>query len=134
MARIVWRESYNLGDARIDAQHQKIAQLINRLDDVLHGEASSSMVGSVLEELVDYTRRHFADEETLMAEMQFDGISEHKEEHRAFVDRTREFIGKFLQGDRDIAQAMSDFLSGWLVHHICDVDTQYKPLLDQRHA
>jgi hemerythrin-like metal-binding protein len=69
-----WTADLSIGIELIDAQHRRIVDYINQLNDARQtGEKKA--VGLVLEGLADYTLSHFGYEEAVMAAAQ---ISRHR--------------------------------------------------------
>lgn len=78
-----WQDSYKIGDAEIDAQHQKLFDLVNTL------LAATDKVGLRLGamSLFKDTREHFAQEESLMDKLKYPAIKAHVEQHNALLSR-----------------------------------------------
>jgi len=97
-----WDSSFKVSHAELDGQHQKLFQLIDRLD------KDKSNRGA-LNELLAMVKLHFETEERVMRASGFlkDG---HKQAH----DKLLEDAGKLTTID----QAATDFLKNWLVYHI----------------
>ena len=66
MALIKWTSALSVAVPEIDLQHQKLVSLINQLHESMLSGKGREVLGGVLNELIDYTKRHFADEEELM--------------------------------------------------------------------
>ncbi len=117
-----WDEAMATGIPVIDAQHQHLLDIFRRIAQA--GEMSPEAVTGFLDELGDYSRSHFQEEERLM---QSGRISpEHRAMHRQahaqftdFLQRTRSLIGHFLGVVR---AELLVFLAQWLLHHIMEID------------
>lgn len=125
MAFVIWRDAYSVGVPEMDRQHQLLVDLINRLHDTVRDGRSSTAVGNVLAELLDYTRTHFADEERLMAEHGFESFREHKAKHDALARQVMEIQRSFQAGTAAFTAPVLSFLRAWLVTHIRGVDRLY---------
>ena len=60
-----WNSSLVNGVSRFDQQHQRLVALVNQLYKAMKSGQGKGAVGAVLDELVEYTATHFADEEKL---------------------------------------------------------------------
>lgn len=60
------------------------------------------MLGKVLNELIDYTKTHFADEEQLMEEHGYPDYEKHKETHAELIEKLLELRAKFDEGREGI--------------------------------
>lgn len=50
---------YSVGIASIDAQHKKLVALVNNLFEAMKSGKGATVVGSILDELIQYTASHF---------------------------------------------------------------------------
>lgn len=123
MALLIWQDDLNTGIDIIDAQHQRIVEMINRLH-VTHRTTERMAVGEVIDELVDYTLSHFAFEEELMEEAGYPFCAAHKRVHEVFTKRVSEYRMRFQAGE-DIVDDLRSLLSRWLFNHIRSDDKAY---------
>jgi len=123
MSHIVWTDDLNTGISVIDKQHHRIVQYINDLDDV-GASHDRDQLGSVLQELVDYTLSHFAFEESLMEEADYLFVNGHKKVHDMFTRRVSDFMQRFNMGE-DITEELLSTLRSWLINHIKTDDNDY---------
>ncbi len=120
---IVWTSDLNTGIEVIDNQHQRILHYINQLGEAIK-KRNRDTVGSVLNELVDYTISHFAFEESLQEEAGYQYAKPHKAVHELFIKRISNYQDKHNAGE-DIAPQLYAMLSTWLIHHIKRDDMAY---------
>jgi hemerythrin len=131
MELIVWKDEYSVGVAEFDEQHQGLIALINRLTE--EGQRAGTIEG-VLDALDRYVKEHFRAEEALMHAHQYEGLEEHRTQHKVFeewlsaVKQTYRFTA-----DGDVfAETVNAFLRNWLINHILRTDMDYKPVLAKR--
>jgi hemerythrin len=105
----------------MDADHQRLIEIISSLDLICEGRGSREEVKTILASLLNYTRAHIAHEERLMDQSGYKGAGPHKFEHTVFVNRIEGFAAAF-DGGKDITQDMTAFLHRWLVDHISKTD------------
>lgn len=123
MALLIWQDDLNTGIDVIDAQHQRIVEMINRLH-VTNKNMERMAVAEVVDELVDYTLSHFAFEEELMEEAGYPFSAAHKRVHEVFSKRVGEYRLRFEAGE-DIVDELRSLLSRWLFNHIRSDDKAY---------
>ena len=77
----------------------------------------------LLQQLQEYTRIHFADEEGYMEKIGYDGLEAQKRAHAGFIAKLEEleFEG-FEEKQQEVLLELMDFLFHWLVHHILKMD------------
>lgn len=116
-----------IGIPKIDEEHRQLFQLVNELQDILDKADSSqlrTLSVSVLKKLVDYTIKHFSNEEAYMESIHDPELAHQKEEHASFVARINQTD---LSGFSDSAlrYALLDLLNylvHWLFGHILGSD------------
>ena len=125
MPLITWTDNMSVGVGRIDKEHQKLIELINRLHDAMKTGSGKTIVGPVIVELVSYCNTHFADEERRMAACNYAGLAGHKQAHDAFAKQCREFLAQYQSGSAMLSQDVLRMLKDWLVNHIEKMDQGY---------
>ena len=132
MAHMSWRKDYSVNIISIDKQHHKMIDLINQLEDGAKAHQAPKTMGSVVSELLSYTKNHFKTEEALMRKYDYPGFASHKAEHQMLVKRVAEFQGKFKAGTLTDIHDLANFLMGWLEGHILGTDKKYSPYLVEK--
>ena len=122
MKDLVWDHILSVGIEEIDEDHRRLVDLYNILNHSVVEGAASDYVGAVLEELINCTAWHFSHEERLMLKYGYEGIEEHKMDHRDLIDGARELQQKYLQvGELDEKEDLA-YLEHWLTEHILTAD------------
>ena len=125
MNMVQWNDEYSVDIQEIDEQHKCIVMYINELYEALARKGNHELVADIIQKLVEYTKIHFAVEETLMRIFHYDGYEPHKAIHDKIVEQVMAYQGKFLAGDEKVGMELLMFLKGWLFEHINKVDKQY---------
>jgi hemerythrin len=130
-----WSDRYRVGDERVDLQHQHLFELINDLDQrVTSGTVRQDSLQTI-EALVDYVLQHFADEESLMQQINFRDIVMHRWRHSEFAGKIADMALDWGRGKEVTAEEIRDFLTDWLLDHILTEDMQIgEALRSQRPA
>ena len=118
-----WTLDMDTGIAVLDNQHQRIVDDINQLGTATEAH-NRSLVGQVLDELVDYTLSHFAFEESLQEAAGYQFAKPHKAVHDNFIKRIASYREKHSAGE-DVAKQLHSMLCVWLVRHIKRDDMAY---------
>ena len=74
MAMVEWDDVYSVDIQEIDEQHKCLIEIMNELYTALANKANRDLVAEVLNKLVEYTKVHFAVEETLMRIRRVDAL------------------------------------------------------------
>jgi len=131
MSIIQWDESLSVKVKEIDAQHQKLINLLNELFDAMRVGKGNQILGGILHSLVTYTQTHFKNEEMYFDKFQYPDAVAHKAEHKKLVEKTMKFKTDFEAGKVGISIPLMDFLSNWLKDHIKGTDKKYGPFFNQ---
>lgn len=123
MAHLEWSKDLDTGIQVIDNQHRRIVDYINQM---YHAQEhhSTEEIGTVLDELVDYTMSHFAFEESLMEEAGYPFVNAHKRVHQLFTKRVGSYVQRFKLGE-DVSEELMHTLRTWLLNHIRNDDRDY---------
>ncbi|QKQ25563.1 bacteriohemerythrin [Candidatus Reidiella endopervernicosa] len=95
---ITWDDTYSVGIEEIDNQHKVLVGLINELDDALRVHSNREMVQGVIDQLIDYTKLHFAVEESIMRLFKYKEYEPHKAVHDGIIDKLNGMNEKFMAG------------------------------------
>ena len=128
MAMLNWADKYNTGNSLIDAQHQKLFALVNAFNDSIKAKGTAD-IKKTMNELTAYTKEHFAQEESLMAQANYPKIGEHKMIHQELINQIGEIQAKLSSGKPVSLVTVVRFLSDWLISHIMQEDMAYKSYL-----
>ncbi|MDR0529514.1 MAG: bacteriohemerythrin [Zoogloeaceae bacterium] len=120
-----WSDEYSVGIDEIDEQHKTLFKLVNRLHKAITDKEGSSVCGSILDELVDYTRVHFALEQTLMRIGNYPDYEAHCVLHKNLVSEVEALQQKIASGRAAISFELLQFLRNWLTKHILSEDMKY---------
>lgn len=124
-----WGPKLQIGITEIDSHHQKLVALINRLYRAMKQKKGSSVINSILDELVDYTRFHFSFEERQFRAFEYPARTDHERIHKKLVGQIEDFQRQIAAGKAGVTMDLMNFLMEWLQNHILKVDKQYVPLL-----
>ena len=130
MEPIVWTDAYSVGVARVDEQHKRLIDMLNRLAEAAAPSTKSEIVGDILSDMTQYAIEHFRAEEELLERHGYKALESHHEEHRLFRRKTVTFCTAVIGGVEEVSDEMLDFLHDWLQHHILKIDMAYKPFLN----
>lgn len=126
MYAIRWNETYSVGNSMIDSQHQELFRLLEKL----LGFYTEDIPG-VLQELEEYTHYHFDFEESVLENIGFPDLPDHKAEHVRFKEKLRSLQVELDEGTLSIRMVFT-MLSEWLLNHILIVDKRMTPYLNQQ--
>jgi hemerythrin len=130
MALIGWLPTYTVHIPPIDAQHKRLFDLLNRLHDaIVAKECNRDTIANTIEQLIRYTKTHFALEERFLESMQYPELAKHKLKHEALTIQVEKLQQEFATGKTAIASELMNFMLAWLTDHILHTDKRYAAFL-----
>jgi hemerythrin-like metal-binding protein len=123
MEKILWSERYSVNNDILDSQHKKLINLLNEIQSVMNEVNGREIIGVIIDELAAYSKLHFSIEEMLMKKANYNGYTEHKEEHGKFINKISEIREVFRTGTAD--NEMMNSLKKWCVEHLERADKKY---------
>lgn len=126
---IKFNDNYKTGIAVIDAQHQELFSIVNRLELALL-EQNLYVLNSILEDLIKYTKYHFITEEVFLSDIDYDRFEKHKALHRKMQAEALEFKHNVESSDNQLPMFMDlfDTIKNWLIDHVLNEDCIIKEI------
>jgi hemerythrin-like metal-binding protein len=125
-----WNPKLSVNVQVIDDDHKQLLALINGLDDAIHSQHGSDVLGSLLDNLVAYTQYHFAHEEDLFIRTGYKDAARHKAQHVFLTEQLLELQQRHHSGQPVLTLDVMVFLKDWLYGHILGSDTRLGPHLN----
>lgn len=129
MQKMVWKPEYEIGEPKIDAQHQRIIELIGQISSCWTDSSSYESLSDILADMTAYAHEHLSYEEKVMADCDYPELESHLVEHKNFVRKTAKLCMEAVRNTNQAPDQIYDFLVQWWDRHILEVDQQYKPYL-----
>ena len=127
-----WSPDYSVDIKTIDNQHQELVSILNHLFIAVSKRQADKEIAVILDDLVGYTKTHFALEERLMQQANYEDFEAHKLEHRKLLERLDQLTKKYLLEEKPIHFELLSFLKVWLKEHIKGSDKKYSAALRKK--
>lgn len=119
-------EEYLTGIELIDKEHARLFEIANEAYELLQNDFlydKYDQLKAVFDELENYTKMHFADEEAYMESIDYDGIFIQRAQHKLFVKKLEELNETDFEENQDEKlMEVLNFLTDWLYNHILKMD------------
>lgn len=126
MAFFEWDSALDVGVAEMNEQHKTLISLMEVLYQKNLASHSKAELIVAIDNLVNYVVKHFHDEESYMASIQFPTLETHKQIHQHLLEDLGKLIEQFKQSDiNQLSSEFIMFLKFWLSTHIRGIDTKY---------
>lgn len=120
----------DIGIAMIDEEHKQLFKYADEAYELLHEEFTPDKydrIDIILENLRNYTVKHFSDEEQYMESINYKKIFTQKVQHQEFIHKLDEFMEHHndeVEDQDEQILGILKYLTKWLVNHILYVDGQ----------
>ena len=122
-----WKDSYKIGNAELDAQHQHFFQLAQLF---LEAQGKIALTHCAME-LYKHTRVHFNYEEKLMRRLNYSGMQAHVDWHNAMIGRLNA-ISVSIQQDTLNPADLLEVIKDWALNHIPIHDAAFVDYMENR--
>lgn len=131
MRDLTWTRILSVGVDEIDEDHRKLIQIFQILNRAVTEGESPEYLAATLAELINCTIWHFSHEERLMLKYGYEGIEQHKAEHRDLIQSVKELQQRILQSHTPMIDEHIEFLERWLTAHMLTADGRLGSYLSQ---
>lgn len=130
VANLVWRRSYQCGDAIIDKEHKELFMHGNTLiRAVANGRIPLDKLPEMLDELIESVMAHFRNEEFILSRYGYADLEGHADKHRKLIERALELRSMAVSGELSLADVVSFVTRDVVALHMLIDDHDYFPLL-----
>ena len=126
-----WDDSFLIGIEELDHEHKVLIDDINRLHEELARSDERSEITKCLGDVHARMQAHFALEEHVMKEHEYELFDEHKREHDELLEDYTECMMRFLNGALSSKNPLEERLKQWVVHHIITSDKRMSLIIQE---
>ncbi|MBV6511195.1 MAG: hemerythrin family protein [Ignavibacteriales bacterium] len=132
MALVEWKNAYSTNIEVVDNQHKRLVGFVNEMHEAILMGKGQAVMGTILNNLVEYTVYHFSTEEKFFDEYNYPDAELHKKQHRDLVEQVSAIKAKFDAGEKVLTLDVMNFLRDWLHDHILGSDVHFGPFLNSK--
>jgi hemerythrin-like metal-binding protein len=132
MALIQCNETLQVGVRKFDEEHTRLVEIINRFHAAVKAGEGGAVIQSNLEELSEFARMHFTNEEAILALHEYPELEEHRTIHNNLLDQLGRLDKKTVSDSITSQYELLQFMLDWLMNHTRDVDRKYGPFLNSK--
>lgn len=130
----VWTEAeLGLNVADMDKEHQQLIDRMNALYRGAQNKLPANELQGLIDDLAQFTVKHFSDEEAYMESVNFPGLATHKIIHQQLLTQFQGYVDEFKK-TKNISPSFFNFLKVWLTSHIRGIDMKYSVFLKKKPA
>lgn len=131
MPLMTWTDKLSVGVGVLDEDHKRLVGLVNELYDAMQAGRGKDVLGRTLNSLVQYTKMHFAREESFFSRTAYPAAEAHRKEHENLTRQVLDVQQKYNAGQTvTLSLDVLQFLKSWLIQHIQGSDQKYRSHLN----
>ena len=124
---IKWKSEYNIGDFKIDSEHQKLFLIAQKTLSLVESKDSQEELKKLIVELFTYVAEQFSHEQEYMKEVNYPEIAHHITLHKTIISTLKNLIDKFNSLEtKQIKEHLFNFINDYFVNHIILEDRKIK--------
>ena len=118
--KYVSTQDLETGNEIVDKQHKALIEAFNSLLDASMKGYGRQELGQTINFLVEYTKKHFSDEEDLQVRYRYPDYKRHKKLHDDFNVTVQELCGKLMEEGPTLSLLgrVNREMGDWLISHI----------------
>jgi len=117
MSLIQWKNEFSVGNASVDHEHRELITLINELHASVSRGSEQDLVVEALGEIYAQVAAHFALEEKIMRDANYDHFRPHKADHEALLDTLADVMDAIENEGRYDERSLSAKMEHWFSEH-----------------
>ena len=123
---LTFSDKYRTGVEIIDKEHRRLFEILADMNELNRDEFipdKYDAIADVVEELKDYTVKHFQDEERYMQSIDYEGLAVQQNVHQSFIDKMDGIhLDEMDDNQQEYLDELIYFLASWLINHIMKMD------------
>jgi len=127
----LWNRVYCVNIDEMDKQHKKQLEYFNEITNCITNSFENDIIIETLDNLYEFSKKHFYEEENLMKKYNFYDYENHKNIHQGLLQKMLVFKQEFIKGTLD-KSFLAVTLKEWLLQHILEEDIKYGRFLNSK--
>lgn len=119
---LIWKSEYNIGNLKIDQEHQKLFSIARKTLSVVKLNNDEQEIGKIKElitELFTYVGTHFSNEQKYMKEVKYPELENHILLHKNLLDMLTNLISQLNTMElKEIEKSLYSFIEEYFIRHI----------------
>ena len=126
---LIWHNTYDSGEASIDAQHRTLFEYANSLITAVIEGRPKDEVAPLVHALIGEIVTHFGNEESILQAVGFPGAGEHAKVHTQLLQQAIALAEKYDRGELGIGELFSFLAYDVVAQHMLADDRKFFPYL-----
>ena len=134
LVNLHWKSNYRSGQPLIDAEHQELFELTNRIIASMVEQDTETAILPQVRELIAHVQAHFSHEEKLLQATGCPLAAPHAEIHRKLVEQACALADQFERGQGSATSLLGFLIYDVVAKHMLKEDRKFFPWLKGKHA
>ena len=132
---LAWNDLYIIGNERIDSEHKNLFKIAAEAFCVVDPKQKIKKIKAIVEKLLNYTKKHFAHEESFMESTAYPELDEHRIKHQIIVLSMNKFLKNITKmNPAEIEKELANFIKIWFISHIINEDKKISHWVKSQNA
>lgn len=131
MQMFEWTEELSIDDGFIDADHQKLIEIANRVMVLDQPEKDTEALTQAIRELYNYVEYHFTREVDFMRHVSYPEVDSHQSKHQAILKQMNQLLNT-SQHMGEILENFQALMEDWVLRHIKIEDVKLSAFMESR--
>jgi hemerythrin len=124
MKYLEWQDHFAIGVDSVDYEHQNLISMINRIFAELEERRDLEQIRETMADVHREITAHFALEERIMRDANYEEYGDHKNDHEDLLDQIRSMM-EAIERSPDVAlDSLSEDLGDWFGNHFQTFDAR----------
>ena len=124
MKYLKWSDDYSIGIEDVDFEHQSLIEMINLIYAELEHRRDIDEVRRTVADVHTEIAAHFALEERIMREGNYEEYEDHKNDHEELLDQIRTMMDAIDSNAEGAMDTLSEKLADWFSVHFATFDAR----------
>ena len=125
-----WKQCYNTNITHIDKRNQSLLQLATKAYEKVYFKERDTKITAIINELYDYMKYHFKEEEKLMKENNYPYAKEHIALHRGIIQSINRFVIQLPHANEEhFEKELAYNIENIFVKHLIEEDESFRQYL-----
>ena len=129
LVHLAWKDSFCCGNELIDSQHHSLIHIANELLDAVLSARSATEIVTIIARLLEDVSQHFHDEEIILRNVGFPGLSQQVSEHAKLLEKGLELSQEFKASTLKVGDVFQFLASDVVMLHLLGADREYFPFI-----
>lgn len=120
-----WKEAWESGEKKIDAQHKQLFTLLKEITDEKNQRRQAKSFINNIEQLINCIDEHFTYEEGVLKDIAYGQYLEHKKIHDYLLGKVKNLKEKVINGEIQCQEIIDFMFHDLIVGHLLKEDTKF---------